>query len=240
MPPDAGAGTILSVFGIAFGVVGIVVVVLGFMGIASYFSEGATTLRAMRAAPQVRIAGAKDGAKVRLVGRVASHGEERLAAPLSGRACVAFRVHVEERVRGRKSSHWRTMLDEREAVDFVLEDKSGRAIVCARGGKLLIDLDHRQGSGTFHDATPALESYLAQHGQQSTGMLGFNKQLRYREGALEIGETVAVVGVARWEDDPGAASEPVGFRDASRKKRLVIEPGPDGALYASDTLAATG
>jgi len=225
---------------IVFGVVGIFVVGLGFYAISTYYSEESTTLRAMRAAPQVRIGDAKDGARVRLVARVSSHGDERLAAPLSGRACVAFRVHVEERVRGRKSSHWRTMIDERESVDFVLEDPSGRAIVRARGAKLLIDLDHRQGSGTFHDATPALESYLARHGQQSTGLLGFNRPMRYREGALDIGETVSVVGVARWEDDPGASIEPVGFRDASRRKRLVIEPGPDGALYASDTIAATG
>lgn len=228
--------------GILFGLFGLAVAVLGFMAIANHFSERATTLRAMSAATRTSIEDAKDGATVRLVGRVAWLAQERLASPLSGRACVAFRVHVETRVRGRKSSYWRTTIDERESVDFVLEDPSGRAIVRARGGKLLIDLDHHRSSGTFHDATPELRGYLAEHGQDSTGLLGLNKPMRYREGVLEVGETVAVVGVARWEDDPddGAIETPGGFRDAVRRKRLVIEPAADGNLYASDTLEATG
>ena len=139
--------------------------------------------------------------------------------------------------RSKNKGRWRTTIDQRDAVEFAVEDGSGRAIVRALGATLLVDLDHATQSGTGNDATPELEAFLSAHGESSTALLGFNKSMRYREGVIEPNETVAVVGVARWEDDPGdGAIDPDrgGFRDAPRKKRLALEPGPDGAVYASD------
>jgi hypothetical protein len=48
-----------GMLGIAFGVVAIFVIVFGVAAIDNHFSERATTLRAIGAAPQVRIAEAK-------------------------------------------------------------------------------------------------------------------------------------------------------------------------------------
>ncbi len=60
--------------------------------------------------------------------------------------------------------------------------------------------DAKFSSGTFNDPSNRLIQYLEQFGKESTGMLGFNKTLRFREGILEIGEKVAVLGEGRWKD----------------------------------------
>ncbi|MBX7191130.1 MAG: E3 ubiquitin ligase family protein [Sandaracinaceae bacterium] len=211
----------------------VVVVVVGLA--AMFFSEAAQTRRAMLRVPRSNVSAAIDGELVRLVGRVVEL-DPALDAPLSHRRCVAFRVLVETKQSTGKSSHWVSTIDQRESVRFVLEDESGRARIEAAQSKLLVELDEEQGSGFLNDATPELEAYLAEHGKESTNFLGLNKSMRYREGVLALGETVAVLGVARWEDDPDAGAVDMGqagFRDAPRKKRLVLEPANDG-LYASD------
>lgn len=218
--------------GIAFGVLAIGVIVYGFLAIDRRFSDRETSLRAMRSTAKVRIADARDGTTVRITGRIAVHRDLRLTTPISGRACVAYRVHVESRVRGRKSSHWRTVVDDRASVDFVLEDESGGALISARGADLVVDLDHRQGSEAFRDSTPALDAYLV---RRSAGV-DAHTPIRFREGALELGETVTVVGVARWEDEPGDSA--AGFRDAP--KRLVLRARGGSPVHVSDTIEATG
>jgi hypothetical protein len=161
---------------------------------------------------------------VRVVGRVALHGEAQLTTLLGGHPCVAFRVHVEKRVPGRKSSHWRTAFDDRQSIDFIVEDPSGRALVMARGGRFLIDLDHHH-SGTVRARPPALEAYLAGRGHPSAGLRA--RATRYREGGLEIGETVAAVGVARWEDDPsGDAVETTDFAAPRAVSGWSSSPAP--------------
>jgi hypothetical protein len=104
-------------------------------------------------------------------------------------------------------------------------------------------LDHSDSSGFLNDASPELEAFLSERGHQSTSFLGMNKTMRYREGALETGEQIAVVGLAHWEDDPEAGAIDTGgggFRDAVRKKRLVLTASEGAALHASDDQATHG
>ncbi len=147
-------------FGIAFGVLAIGVIVYGFLAIERRFSDRETSLRSMRSTVKVRIADAREGATVRLTGRVVAFRDARLTSPVGDRACVAYRVHVESLARGRKTDHWRTVVDDGDAVDFVLDDESGRALISTHGAGLVIDLDHRHGSEAFRDSTPALDAYL--------------------------------------------------------------------------------
>jgi hypothetical protein len=178
---------------------------------------------------------------VRIVGELRSHAA-LLQAPLTGRACACFVVHVEEQRRHGKTTSWRSLVHESRSRDFVVEDATGRAIVQTRGIEVAVVLDHHERSGFLADAPPALERFLAGHGHSTTGLFGLNKTIRYREGALEPGETVAVLGRARWEDDPepGAATDAArgGYRDTARRRRLVIEAGELGPVRASDDPAA--
>lgn len=209
------------------------------IGLTMYFSRDAQLRRAMQAVPLSTVAGATEGARVRIVGRVVER-DRTLAGPLSHRRCVAFRVLVETRRQSGKSSHWVKTIDEHQEVDFVLEDETGRARVESRGSDFLIVLDHSESSGFLNDATPELEEFLVARGHTSTSFLGTNKTMRYHEGALEIGEQIAVVGLAHWEDDPEAGAIDTGgggFRDAIRKKRLVLTASEGSPLHASDDQA---
>lgn len=205
-----------------------------------WFSPYQRTLRALRGVPRVSISEAVEGSLVRIVGTLRA-GPRTLHAPLSGRGCACFRVEVDQRVSHGKRSRWRSLIRAENSVDFVVEDATGRAIV--KGGfiETAIVLDHHQRSGTFNNTTPELDAFLARHGHASTSFFGFNKRLRYREGVLEPGEIVALVGRARWEDDPepGAIKHSSGnYRETARRKRLVLEPGTLGPVRASDDPSA--
>lgn len=207
---------------------------------AWWLSPYQQTLRALRSVPRVSVSDATEGSLVRIVGTLRA-GPRTLEAPLSGRLCACFRVEVDVRVSTGKSSSWRNIIREEDGADFVVEDPSGRALVKGGTVETAIVLDQHLKSGTFDDATPELEAYLARHGHKSTDFLGFNKAIRYREGVLEPGETVAVLGRARWEDDPEpGAVQPSsgGYRESARKKRLVLEPGELGPVRVSDDAGA--
>lgn len=214
--------------------VGVLAAGAGIAFLTWWLSPYQRTLRALRAAPRVRIADAPDGQLVRIVGQLRAP-EAALSAPLSGRACTHYEIVVEEHVKRGKSSSWRTLFRESETRDFSLDDGGGTAIVETDHLEVALVQDHHQRSGTFEDASPALEALLARHGHSSTGLLGFNRTIRYREGVLEPGEEVSVLGWARWEDDPEAGLDPSrgGYRGSARKKRLVIHAA-EGPVRASD------
>lgn len=208
----------------------------GAAGLAAWwFSPYQKTLRALRAAPRVRVADAQEGQLVRIVGTLRAH-RETLVSPLAARTCAHFDVLVEERVKSGKNSSWRTLFREHDSRDFVVEDESGRVIVDTGGLEVALVQDHHQRSGTFEDASPELEALLARNGHTSTGFFGMNRTLRYREGVLEPGERVSVLGWAHWEDDPEGERDlsAAAYRTATRKKRLVLQPSAESPVRASD------
>ena len=195
-----------------------------------YFSADQITRRTLRKARHVTIAEFPEGAPARIVGRV--EDGERLTAPLSGRACVFYEAIVEQYHSNGKSGSWRTIIRESHGVPFALDDGTGRALVDPSGAQLAVEKDSTTRSGSFDDATPVEESFLARHGMQSKGWM-LNKRLRYREGALEIGETIAVCGLAVREPDPDGAARATGYRDAL-PTRLHLSSSPKLPLLISD------
>ncbi len=166
-----------------------------------YYSEEQIVKRRLRNMPRTQIGQISDGAVVKLVGRV-SFFNQPLIAPLSGRACAYYKVVVEEYRNSGKSGHWKTIIEETQGQDFLLVDESGQCIVRMVNAMSAVNKDANFRSGTFNDASPVLESFLARHGRSSTSFIGLNKSIRYKEGIFEANETVAVVGLARWEVDP--------------------------------------
>ncbi len=126
---------------------------------------------------------------------------EGLTAPLTGRGCALYRVIVEERVDGGSGLRWATVFEDLESRSFIVTDPSGRARVDPTYAKLLLGHESRFESGTFKDAAPRLREYLAHHGEQSETFV-FNRNLRYRETVLELGEVATVMGPGQVVDDP--------------------------------------
>ncbi len=176
-------------------IVGIFCVIL----LAGAFNPASRLKRQLRGAPRFALAELSEATLGRVVGRAAVL-RDQLTAPLTGRACVHYIAKVEQQ----QGKSWRTIITEERGVPFVLDDGTGRAIVEAQHARIALDFDSRSSSGTFDDPTEIERAFLDKHGQTGQGWI-FNKQLRYREAIIEVGETVAVLGAGTREPDPEAA-----------------------------------
>jgi hypothetical protein len=219
-----------------------IVAVVGIMAGAWWFSPHQRVLRAIRGVPRVPIPEAVEGSIVRIVGRVRG-GDAVLSAPISGRPCAHYDVLVEEYVRRGKRGHWRTVVHEIQSCDFTLEGDQGAALVRTTVLEGAVLRDHRRSSGFLNDASPSLDALLARHGRSSTGLFGMNRSLRYREGVLEPGEEVAVVGLATWVSDPEPGRPVTGaigggqYRESARPRRLEIRAGNSPVRVSDDPKA---
>jgi hypothetical protein len=195
--------------------------VLGLLAVGGYYlarafgTPEARAMRALRAVPRSTIAEFPEGGARRIVGVIEAHEGKTLSAPLSGRPCVAYAVVVEEHPRGRNSMV-QTIIEDHDAVPFVVADDTGRALIRAAGSCPTPAMNTVSSTGLFEAASPDFEAYLAAHGHSSQGLL-FRKHLRCGEGVLEVGARVAVLGIGR--------------REAGR---LIIECLDDGRLLMSN------
>jgi len=187
--------------------------------VAWYFSKGARIKRQLRSAKPWPIAELPEDTLGKIAGEARPIGNT-LVGPLTGRACVYYLAIVEEHRSTGRSSYWKTIISESAGVPFMLEDPSGRAIVDPTGAEVALDFDGKSSSGTFHDADPVQEAFLARHGKKSTGWV-FNKGLRYREAMIEVGETVAVLGSGVREPDPEAPPEQAYRGEPKTRLRLT-------------------
>jgi CBS domain-containing protein len=187
----------------------VTVVVVGVLirAAATSMSEAEQVERELRLAPRATALGLADGASGRLAGVVTS--DATLRAPLTGRPCVAYVVRVDEKRADRRWSRWRERLHEVRGVPFTIDDGTGRALIDPSRSTLLLHMDSTTRSGRFDSATPVEESFLARHQFASTGWF-LDKTLRDREGVIEAGERVAIVGRGLRQPDPDAAADPHG------------------------------
>jgi hypothetical protein len=171
---------------------------------------------------------------VRVVGRVVA-GEVPLTAPITGRPCVAWDLRIEARGDG----GWSSLVDERQAADFFVEDDSGRALVSVSSPRLSLAAEERfasGGPGLDHDdgeAEARLAIFLASRGHGAVALDGLD--LRFREGVLASGEVVIVGGVARREPAP---SSPVSSLVISRAAGAELVIADDPALVDAPALSA--
>ena len=146
-------------------------IALGVLAWRRYASEPSRTARRLRALPRSDVRTAKDG-PLKIAGNVRLTGKW-LLAPLSGRRCVLYDVVVTEN-EGRRGA--RTLVQERVATDFSIEDATGTASVRTGRTKpgapgsqldLAIVQDANYHSGVFNEATPELRRYLQRWGEES-------------------------------------------------------------------------
>jgi hypothetical protein len=211
----------------------VIVVALVGQALFWYFRAHRRTLRKLAAVAVAPIGHVQEGTVVRIVGTL-ENLVQPLTAPISGRACVAWHAVVEAGNGGARQSDWRTVIDTGQYVgEFLLRDATGvaRVRVTSRP-RVAIVKDSHAGSGPFNQVPPHVEAFLRSYGEASTGVLGFNRNMRYQEGALQAGEQVAVIGKASFEPDPHAATH-------GRPYRVVIDaPGGADTLILSDDSAA--
>jgi len=183
--------------------------------------------RARRAAARLRrtdAASVRPGELVKIVGRV-SHVHDSLAAPLSKRVCAHYSARVEaEAPRG-----WKVVAEEKRTQSFVVTDDTGDVLVDTVRVAVDVVIDHEWNPKEADVETRFdLDGFLYQLGVTKPPE-GSRVKLRYREGALEEGETVTVVGVAALGEAFGVG---LGYRDTGRA--LTISAPRGGRVFVSD------
>jgi hypothetical protein len=203
-------------------------IVAGVIIFRYYFSRKAVVKRKLKKAAGMKISTFITGDIAKVVGHVEFVGEP-LIAPLSGRRCAYYYVLVEQLQSSGKSSHWVKKIEEEVGGTFVIRDGKYRAHISNDSIlKTYLVQDEEYESGFMNDATETLENFLRKHNMESENLLGFNKKLRYKEGVLEEGECMAVMGRGEWKNAQ-EVSLPGSFG-----KILVLSSTEEEPIYLSD------
>jgi hypothetical protein len=168
-----------------------------------------------------------DGASGKITGNIRFLGKT-LKAPLSGRKCAYYHVLIEQYESTGRAGHYMTKHESEEAGDVIIEHNGTYAVIHTNLIKSYLVDDRKYTSGLLKNTTPQLEAFLKNHNLSSESFLGMNKSMRYREGILEEGEAIAVMGKGFWK-----SKEEFTF-PIPNPKVLVIEPDSENPVYLSD------
>lgn len=200
MPPNIIPFQINSNSYFLIGVFIVVIAILVFIGY--YFSHKNRILRKLKQVNPKRIQLIKDKEYTKVIGKTHTISES-LISPIGKRKCVYYQIKVEEK-RGGKNKSWHTIIKEDNGIDFIIESSGEKAIIVTNSSPktkmVYLVKDVKQASGTWNDPPKHLEAYLQSHGKDSTGLFGFNKSIRYREGVIEIGEKITILGTGNWKE----------------------------------------
>jgi hypothetical protein len=172
---------------------------------------------------------------VRVTGRVRAR-DQRLAAPISGRSCVAYEIRIGM---VQRSGPYQEVVVRRDARPFLVEDdRSAVMIEPADCFRLALERDVR-GGYPWHRITSlrqwaAVTALIGNLPNLSATEIGPFDAVRYWEGVLEEGEQVAVHGRADRELDPDA--QPMHPRDLPY--RTLIRGTLDSFVTISDDPSA--
>ncbi len=194
------------------------------LAVSSFFSAERRNLRAIGKHKRVSIADVKEGEIVSIQGTI-QPVEKPLIAPITGRRCVHYAVEVAEWVKRMRRSDWNEIVSETKAIDFSIADATGTARIETQSFNASATQDTHTESEPYLDPPKRILALLKRHSRDAVDGEGIAKRFQYREGVLEIGEAVVVVGRARWED--AGAEESGDYRGQRRKRRLVIEAHDD-------------
>ncbi|WP_299258601.1 hypothetical protein [uncultured Aquimarina sp.] len=205
----------------------LIIVIAIFIGY--YFSHKNRVLRKLKQANIKRIQLVKDKEYIKVIGKV-QNIKEPLISPIGKRKCAYYQIIVEEKHSGKNKS-WHTIIKEDKAVNFIIESSGERAIVLVdtspKTKMVYLVKDVKHVSGTWNDPPKYLETYLQSHGKDSTGLFGFNKSIRYREGVIEIGEKITLLGTGHWKESDHTL-------DRYSSKSLYISGDSENKLIITD------
>lgn len=198
-------------------------ILLAFVVYEAFFSTKAQIKRSIRSIHPSSIANVKNGDIVKVTGKIVFAGRT-LVAPLSGRKCAFYEVVVTEQ----KGKQTISVINEKKRGDVVLYDGTGYVVVRDHKTQSLVVPDVLMHSGTFNSANPVMKEFLNKYGELSKGIMGFNRSLTYKEGALENNEKCVVTGKAEW------VSKSRLNIDIPDERILVISSAPNVECYISD------
>ncbi len=166
-----------------------------------FFRPKTIILRRLKNLPHQRVGSLKTKTYSKIEGK-ALNIEEPLIAPLSKRKCVFYKMKIQKKVSSGKNSHWKTIVNEEHIQDFFIEQTGERLVVLPiKIPKNYYDYlvtDKKTSSGLFSELTPEFAELLKFYNIKTDNLFGFNKQLRYKEAIVEVGERITVAGYVNW------------------------------------------
>ena len=167
-----------------------------------YFNPKKIIVRRLKNLPNQRIGSLKTKIYSKIEGK-ALNIKEPLIAPLSKRNCVFYKIKIEKKVSSGKKSHWETIVNEERIQDFFVEQLGERIVILpTKSPKNYYDylvVDKKASSGTFNEPTREFKDLLDLYNIEVTNFFGFNKQLKYTEAIIEVGEHITVAGYVNWQ-----------------------------------------
>lgn len=181
--------------------------------------------------PRCAIRDAADGNVVRIVGEV-ERDHEILTAPLSGVEALTYDVRVHEEWNG-----YRTILHhESKCVPFLLHDGTGELRIDPCSAKIELEEHRTYHRGFLEPLDERQNEFLQSRHLRDTTLFGFDLPLYLSERTLQEGETIAVIGMARWECDPsGQLQGEPGYRDTAKRLRIIAPLDTSVLLSARST-----
>lgn len=202
-----------------------------------YFNGKNVLLRTLKKIPHKTVGAFKTNEKTQVTGK-ALHVKEPLIAPFSKRKCIFYSIKIEQKKSNGKNSYWKTLVKEEDIQEFFIDTQGDFVIVEPQKhpknfiSHLVVDKTHK--SGTFNDPTPEFRSLLKRYHIESETFFGFNKQLRYSEGIIEIGELITVAGLANFkslkEPIPEYPYSKIATLIGNEKEKLIITDLPEARL----------
>lgn len=173
--------------------------------------------------PQYSIVDLPENTNARLRGQLEQpEGSNPILAPMTGRACIAWRVSIE--VRDKAPAVGKPWWKEPEVYDdaassVVFVDPTGRALL-RDGAQWRLDMDAKGGGGQWNDLNaPAAAPLRTLFAQTDVAMdyQRWDQDVRVQEGVVRVGDPVVVGASGRWELNPEATSA---YREVERRRRL--------------------
>jgi hypothetical protein len=170
---------------------------------------------------------------VEIKGRIVPGEQGVVLAPFSGRQGVWVKIGVSEYRSTGRSGYWATLVDETDFRPFFVDDGSGAmARVDPIGANVILDANTVASSGTFSDASPHVQGFLASRGLSTTNWLGFNKRMRFTEQVLLPGNPLYALGPSRREAGPPVND---GYRMVPGSQLVLFAmPGEVGELILTN------
>jgi hypothetical protein len=199
-----------------------------------YYSPKTIILRRLKKLPNQRVGSLKTKTYSKIEGK-ALNIEEPLIAPLSKRKCVFYKMQIQKKVSSGKNSQWKTIINEERIQDFFIEQTGERVVVLpTKTPKNYYDYlvtDKKASSGFFKELTPEFESLLKKYNIKTDNLFGFNKQLRYKEAIVEVGERITVAGYINWVKLENPVKDykysSIASVTAKGKDKILITDSPD-------------
>ncbi|MGB5417678.1 hypothetical protein [Algibacter sp.] len=199
-----------------------------------YYLPKTIILRRLKNLPSQRIGSLKTNTYSKTEG-TALNIEAPLIAPLSKRKCVFYKMKIQKKVSSGKNSHWKTIVNEEHIQDFFIEQMGERMVVLpTKEPKNYYDYlvtDKKASVSLFKELTPEFEALLNSYNIKTENLFGFNKQLRYTEAIVEVGEEITVAGYVNWQklDNPvkDYSYSSIAAITSKGKDKILITDSPD-------------